>query len=278
MAIKDLRKLNEENIKVSEAKELLEAKGFTVAEGEIALDESSAVDAVKELGYTVIAESDMKSVEDAMADKVMEAYRVDGGLVIAESAIKGVEEAMETKIVEKLKEDGALIILDEDIESVEEAMETKIVEKLKEDGFQVLDEEMLDAIDEELETMIAEAVDAKLEEMSMGEGELPKALKDAIAKKKAKEGDKEEAVAGDEDGKKVLMDKDGKITDPAKDGKVSEGDDEEDDEEEKGKDGEEKVPVKKESTKEAFLESLIGEKIEPAERAKKKSLLESLTD
>jgi len=274
MAIKDLRKMNEENIKVAEAQDLLEGLGYAVTKGEVEIDEASAVKVVKDYGYQVIAEDNIETVEEAMTAKVLENF---DGLVIAESEIESVEEAMEAKIVEKLKEAGDLIIANEDVERVEEEMKDKVVESLKEEGFQVLDEEMLDAIDEELEAMIAERVEQALEEMSMGEGELPKALKDAIAKKKAKE----EAVAGDEDGKKVLMDKDGKITDPAKDGKVSEGDDEkdvEDDEDEKGKDGEEQVPVKKESKKEAFLESLIGEKLEPAEKATKKSLLESLAD
>ena len=191
MAIKDLRNLNEAKIKLSEAKELLENDGYSVVKGDVEIDESSAVALVKEAGYTVIAESEIVSVE----------------------------EAMKVKVIEALKEDGDLLISESEIESVEEAMEAKIVEKLKEDGVTMLDEEMMDAIDEELEAMVTERVEAGIDALVEGvedleEGELPPALKAAIAKKKAKDGDKDadkDADKKDEgDDDKDADDKDGK--------------------------------------------------------------------
>jgi len=71
----------------------------------------------------------------------------------------------------------------------------------------------------------------------------------------------------------------GKSEDDDKDGDDGDDDDKDGDDKDGDDDDEEKTPVKKESTKESFLESLIdGPAPEAVEKAGKTSFLESLTN
>ena len=188
MAIKDLRKLNESAIKLAEAKELLEADGFIVAK-EVTFELDEAVSAIKEAGHQVIFEEEIEGVETKMKEAVIESIVEAGGVVTLSEGIEDAKEAF----LESLKEDGTLVIAESEIEEVEEALKDRVISDLKEDGYTILDEEMMDKVDEELEAILAERMEEALGDVSdLAEGELPQALKNAIAKKKAKSGDKDD--------------------------------------------------------------------------------------
>jgi len=106
MAIKDLRKQNEELLKVEEAKELLESKGFIVVEegGEIEIDESQVVKQLTESGALVIEADQVEAVEEAMKEKVIESLKEEGFQILDEEMLDAIDEELEAIVAEKVEE------------------------------------------------------------------------------------------------------------------------------------------------------------------------------